>query len=84
MSGTNDTEYPFVIGSVQKNSRDTIRVAVDSYKGHTYLDVRIFANGGDDPPRATKQGVTIKLDKIAELRALLEEAEDAVHQRGLA
>jgi len=74
---------PQVIGTLEKNSRESIRVALDSYRGSDFLDIRIFANYGPDDLRPTRQGCTIRPALIPELRELLEAAEGEARRRGL-
>lgn len=79
---TGIAEFPIIIGTVEKNSREKVRVAIDTYKGHTFLDIRVFVDG-DDGPQPTKKGLTIKVDRISDLRSLLEAAAIAAAQRGI-
>lgn len=73
-----------VVGRIAKNSRETIRVALDEYKGHRYCDVRVFVPGTTDgDERPTKAGLTVKLAAIPELVELLRVAHAEAVARGL-
>jgi hypothetical protein len=62
-----------VIGEIQKNAMERIRVARKEYKGHEFIDVRVFyEEGGEWKP--TKKGITIAPERTNELIALLKKA----------
>ena len=64
-----------VIGQIQKTSTQDLRVALGTYKGRKFLDLRLYIPGDAVERVPTKKGVTIPISKIAELRTLLEKAE---------
>ena len=74
---------PAVIGYVAKNSRERIRLALDDYHGRCYLDVRIVVQAEDGSDKPTKAGVTIRPDRIGDLRRLIEIAEAAAERLGM-
>jgi len=74
---------PQVIGRVQKNARERVRVALDAYNGRTYLDVRVIVQADDGSDKPTKAGITIRPDRIGDLRRLIEVAEAEAERLGL-
>ena len=62
-----------MIGEIQKNATERIRVSVSEYKGYTYLDLRIFFENDSGEWMPTKKGVTISKDNIESLISLLSE-----------
>jgi hypothetical protein len=61
------------IAIIPKNSLEEIRISWGEYKGHRYLDIRVFAEverKADKVP--TKKGVTLRPDLIPELIKALE------------
>jgi hypothetical protein len=66
------SEFPIVFGFIERNSRERIRCAIEHYAGHTFLDLRIFAQLGDGESKPTKQGVTIRLHRLHDLRRLVD------------
>ena len=69
-----NAHLPVILGYIDKNSRERIRVAIEAYSGHTFLDVRVFALGDGGEPKPTKQGVTIRLDRVRDLQRLIDSA----------
>lgn len=66
------------IAIIQKNSIDEIRVSWSEYKGHRYLDIRIYTEiEGKSEKTPTKRGITLRPDLISELIAALERAVEA-------
>lgn len=65
-----------LIGIVEKNRAQDVRVRLVEYNAKSYLDVRVFVTvdaTGDRVP--TRKGVALAVEKIAELRELIEKAE---------
>lgn len=72
-------QLPIILGHVEKSCRERIRVAIDSYNGHEFIDIRVFAltSEGEKP---TRQGVTVRLDRIRDLRRLLDSALEQIER----
>ncbi len=66
---------------IEKNTKEDVRVSLSSFKGRNLIDIRTFLAWGDDPERrATRQGVSLGIDKLPTLiRAL----QDAAKQAGV-
>ena len=61
------------IAIIPKNSMDEIRVMWSEYKGHRYLDIRVYTEAeGKADKVPTKKGVTLRPDLIPELIEALE------------
>jgi hypothetical protein len=64
------------IAIIPKNSMDEIRVMWSEYKGHRYLDIRVYTEiEGKADKVPTKKGVTLRPDLIPELMKALESAQ---------
>ena len=63
-----------LIGEIQKNSTEKIRVSIESYKGHEFIDVRVYYEDDTGEWRPTKKGIAIPTDKAEELLALIKKA----------
>jgi hypothetical protein len=48
---------PIVIATIQKNRRESVRVALSEYKGTNLVDLRVFA------PKAGEEGATVPTPK---------------------
>ena len=56
---------------IAKNSRESIVVSETEYKGNKYVDVRVFYKDTDGSLKPTRKGVSIRPEKVAELRDAL-------------
>ena len=75
---------PTVIAIIRKNGLEEIRVSLDSYNRHDLPDLRTYANfGGAGERRATKKGISLRVDALPELITALHKAEAQARGRGL-
>ncbi|MBV1900285.1 MAG: transcriptional coactivator p15/PC4 family protein, partial [Kordiimonadaceae bacterium] len=51
----------------QKNSREIVRMEIQSYKGSTHLGLRVFVKRFGVDPVPTKKGLTIQAEHIPKL-----------------
>ena len=66
------------VAIIPKNALDDIRVRWSEYKGHRYLDIRIFTEiEGRADKAPTKKGITLRPDLIPEMIKALESAQAA-------
>ncbi len=66
-----------LLGTVDKNSREQIRVRAAEYAGHLYIDVRAWWRSKDgDDWKPSKKGVTLKPELISELIEVLRKVEN--------
>jgi Transcriptional Coactivator p15 (PC4) len=72
-----------VIGEETLNSRDTLRVAFDEFEGRRVIDIRKFYRRQDDELRPTKKGLTLAVERLPVLVALLSAALDRAQADGL-
>jgi len=73
---------PDVIGVIEKNVNEEIRVDLCTYKGFDLVGCRIWAKdqAGDFLP--TKKGLTVRATVLPEVLALLHKAEGEARKRG--
>ncbi len=64
------------VAVIRKNALDEIRVSWSEYKGHRYLDIRVFTEMEGKPVDKvpTKKGVALRPDLVPELIKALESA----------
>ena len=68
-----------LIGIVEKNRVQDMRVRLVDLRGETFVDLRVFAAAGDGERRPTKKGMTFKPDLLPELlRVLIEAAREGL------
>jgi Transcriptional Coactivator p15 (PC4) len=76
---------PVVISIIAKNNRESVRIALDEFRGLNLIDIRVVAKL-DDPSGGlvpTKKGVSLKIERLPELVAALQAAEAEARERGL-
>ena len=69
---------------IPKNSREKIVFRIGEFKGHKFVDLRIFVvgeNGNEDIP--TKKGLAVPLHLYREFREILGQVEEALVEKGL-
>lgn len=72
-----------IIATIGKNSLEEVRVTFNEYKGSHLLDVRTFSAFAGEDKRATKKGISLKVEKIPELIAALQTAQAEATRLGL-
>jgi hypothetical protein len=77
---------PFAIEpiTIPKNSRESLRLAVDNYKNKVLLSCRLWfepREGGDLRPG--RDGFAIAIERLPEIIAALQHLEAAAHAEGL-
>ncbi len=63
-----------LIGVVEKNRVQDMRVSLVKLREGTFVDLRVFAGVGDDERRPTKKGMTFRPELLPELIKVLIEA----------
>ena len=59
--------------TIPKNSREELRVSVDTFKGHRLLSLRVWFESDDGTMRPGKQGVALRLERAADLAKAIQE-----------
>lgn len=65
-----------LIGEINKNSTEKIRVTLSEYKGYTFLDVRVYYEDDSGEWHPTKKGIAISKDNPDPLIKLLNEGRE--------
>lgn len=71
-----------VVGAIEKNKREKLRVTLKSFSDLRQIDIRVFKNV-DGVDVGTPQGCTVKPAKLRTLINILEIAESTVRAEGL-
>lgn len=73
------------VAVVPKNSLEEVRLTFSEFHGHNLFDVRIFADfdGTNGERRATKKGISLKVEKLPELIEGLHALREEAVRRGL-
>lgn len=72
------------IATVPKNSREEVRIRLSEYHGKPFVDLRIFAEFGDDAQgrKPTKKGLAVSVSRIDDLIAALGRAKSEAVRHG--
>ncbi|EAU47594.1 hypothetical protein R2601_19694 [Salipiger bermudensis HTCC2601] len=54
-----------------KNSREELRVCIDTFKGHVLLNLRIWYLGKDGDMHPTRKGVALRAESLPDIIAAL-------------
>jgi hypothetical protein len=74
----------YVIGSVPKNYREDVQVALTEFRGTALIDVRIHGDfDGAGKKRPCHKGVSLRVKLLPELVDLLQRALAEAQRRGL-
>lgn len=68
---------PRVVYSFTKNTREQVRATLTEFGGHDVLDLRVWVGQGDEA-RATRKGLTVRVEDLPELRRAVEALTAAV------
>ncbi len=68
-------EIGTVFWEFEKDHTRLVRFSLREYKGHRFADLRIFYRSDESPDwNPSRQGVTVPISRLPELRASLDEA----------
>ncbi len=72
-----------IVGSFPKNNREDVRVSLSKYKGYDLLGVRVWYRSEHDDPKPSKSGITIRVEMLPDLLALMQQAREIALEKGL-
>jgi hypothetical protein len=67
---------------VQKNARETIKFKLGEFKGHKFIDMRVFALEDGKDPLPTKKGLAVSPQLWPQFRKALAQVEAAMIEAG--
>ncbi len=73
-----------IFGEIERNSQEVVRVQLRLYQGKRYVDVRTYywdESGDVEELQPTKKGISLKVERLPELRAALDALAAAVAQQ---
>ena len=72
-----------VLHEFKRNADETLRVSLTTFKGRTYVDIRLFYTDAAGELAPTKKGVTVTPELWDEFRAGIASAEAALQDKNL-
>jgi hypothetical protein len=76
-------KMPWIIAEWEKNSREMIRVGIDSYRGKTLISIRTWYFDDEKKLKPGKQGATYELKHLKKISKALKQANIQVRKNGL-
>lgn len=72
-----------VLASFPRNAEETLQVSLATFKGRTYVDIRLYYTDADGQLKPTKKGVTVPPDLWDQFRQGVRLAEEELQRRNL-
>ena len=72
-----------ILHEFKRNSEETLRISLSTFKGRTYVDIRMFYEDANGELAPTKKGVTITPELWDEFRNGVARAEEALQEKNL-
>lgn len=63
-----------VIAEIDKNAKEKIRISLEEYRGHKFIDCRVYFEDESGTWRPTKKGIALNHETIDEVIKALKEA----------
>jgi hypothetical protein len=63
-----------LICDIEKNQKERIRVSIEEYKGHKFVDTRVYFQDEAGEWRPSKKGIALNADTIDEVVEALQKA----------
>ena len=60
-----------LIGEVEKNARERVRITVEEFKGHKFVDLRVYYLDREGTGKPTPKGIALTENIIDEVMGLL-------------
>lgn len=68
------------IAEVEKNSRERIRISIEEYRGHKFIDCRVHYEDSQGEWKPTKKGIALNADTIDEVIEALQKGSNALEE----
>lgn len=72
-----------LIATIEKNPDEEIRISLREYKGHSFVDIRVYWRPPDGEPGPTRKGVTFNPEFYLEFRKAIAALEEALIKKKL-
>jgi len=65
-----------LIGEIEKNQNEVIRIKIEEFKGYKFLDIRVYFQDQGGEWKPTKKGVAVPFEKIEDFIGLVNEMQE--------
>lgn len=70
-----------ILGEIERNPTEVLRVSLENFKGRDYIDLRIYYQDDNGEWKPTKKGVTLAPDKIDEVIGFFTKAKEELGKK---
>lgn len=70
-----------ILGEIERNPTEVLRVSLENFKGRDYIDLRIYYQDDNGEWKPTKKGVTVAPDKIDSIIEFFTKAKDELGKK---
>lgn len=72
-----------LVSTIEKNPEEEIRISLREYKGHPFVDIRIYWRRPDGEPGPTRKGVTFNPEFYPEFKKAIMALEEMLIKKNL-
>ncbi|MCX5804389.1 MAG: transcriptional coactivator p15/PC4 family protein [Proteobacteria bacterium] len=65
-----------LVGETEKNARERIRISIEEYRGHKFIDCRTYFKDTAGEMKPSRKGIALNEDVIDEVLELLNKARE--------
>jgi hypothetical protein len=65
-----------LIGEMEKNQSEVIRIKIEEFKGYKFLDIRVYFQDQSGEWKPTKKGVAVPFEKIENFIGLVNKIQE--------
>lgn len=67
-----------LIADIEKNTRERVRVTIEEYRGHKFIDCRVYYRDEAGEWQPTRKGIALNADTLNDVIAALQKGSDAL------
>jgi len=71
-----------ILGEIERNPTEVLRVSLENFKGRDYIDLRIYYQDDNGEWKPTKKGVTVAPDKLDDVIGFFNKAKEELAKKG--
>ncbi len=70
-----------ILGEIERNPTEVLRVSLENFKGRDYIDLRIYYQDENGEWKPTKKGVTVAPDKLDDVINFFNKAKEELSKK---
>ena len=69
-----------LIAEIQKNLKERIRVSIEEYRGHKFIDLRVYFEAENGEWKPTKKGIALNSDSVEAVVEALQKGTESLEK----